>query len=68
MKFEEHSIFKDETFRSLVLTEACEIVNGTDVDPVRAKVLDSLLRCILSDVDPFWNRWRYIGEEQGWLK
>ncbi|MFN7937825.1 MAG: AAA family ATPase [Bryobacteraceae bacterium] len=29
---------------------------------------DRMLRSILGDLDPFWVRWRRVGEKYGWLK
>lgn len=37
------------------------------MDPKAAKALHEKLRGVLGDIDPFWGRWRFIGEKQGWL-
>jgi hypothetical protein len=29
--------------------------------------LDARLRQVLGDTDPFWVRWRFVGEKKGWL-
>jgi hypothetical protein len=52
----------------VVLQEAAEILSEEVIDHVRAKALDTQLRGLLGDTDPFWIRWRYVGEKQGWLK
>ncbi|WP_010106718.1 AAA family ATPase [Verminephrobacter aporrectodeae] len=49
------------------LQQAAEILSGRVPDPTRAKALDTQLRKLLGDTDPFWIRWRHIGEKQGWL-
>lgn len=50
-----------------VLKQAADILSEAVIDHVRAKDLDSKLRTLLGDTDPFWIRWRYVGEKQGWL-
>ena len=52
----------------VVLQEAAEILSEKVIDHDRAKKLDAQLRGLLGDTDPFWIRWRYVGEKQGWLK
>lgn len=52
----------------LVLQDAAEILSEKVIDAVRAKALDTQLRALLGDTDPFWIRWRYVGEKQGWLQ
>ncbi|MCW8165074.1 ATP-binding protein [Verminephrobacter aporrectodeae subsp. tuberculatae] len=49
------------------LQQAAKILSGRVTDPTRAKALDAQLRKLLGDTDPFWIRWRHIGEKQGWL-
>lgn len=51
-----------------VLQQAAEILSEKIIDPIRAKELDAQLRGLLGDTDPFWIRWRYVGEKQGWLE
>lgn len=29
--------------------------------------VDARLRLVLGDTDPFWARWRFVGEKKGWL-
>ena len=50
------------------LGKASEFLSGEARDPESAALLDQQLRTLLSDTDPFWARWRYVGERQGWLK
>ena len=52
----------------LVLQEAAEILSEQVIDHAKAKALDARLRGLLGDTDPFWIRWRYVGEKQGWLQ
>ena len=52
----------------LVLEEAAKILSEQLIDHGKAKELDSRLRGLLGDTDPFWIRWRYVGEKQGWLQ
>lgn len=49
------------------LLEAQDFLSSEAEDPGRARELDRRLREILSDVDPFWVRWRFVGERKGWL-
>jgi len=51
-----------------VLQEAAEILSEKVIDHDRATALDVQLRRLLGDTDPFWIRWRYVGEKQGWLQ
>jgi len=44
------------------------VVLGKVIDHAHAKALDAKLRGLLGDTDPFWIRWRYVGEKQGWLQ
>ncbi len=48
--------------------EAQDIVDEVVIDHEHAKALDAKLRLLLTDIDPFWIRWRYVGEKQGWLQ
>jgi hypothetical protein len=51
-----------------VLDEAARAIsNPASVDKARAQKLDQSLRKVLGDTDPFWVRWRYVGEQKGWL-
>lgn len=51
-----------------VLQDAAHILSEEVIDHDKAKALDAKLRTLLGDTDPFWIRWRYVGEKQGWLK
>jgi len=50
-----------------LLEEAGRLLAAEPVDPLKAKALHARLLGVLGDVDPFWIRWRHIGEKQGWL-
>ena len=50
------------------IQDAAEILSEQVIDHARAKALDARLRNLLGDTDPFWIRWRYVGEKQGWLQ
>lgn len=49
------------------LQEAADILSENVLDRERARALDARLRGLLGDTDPFWIRWRFVGEKQGWL-
>lgn len=51
-----------------VLQQAAKILSEEVIDHAKARALDAQLRTLLGDTDPFWIRWRYVGEKQGWLK
>jgi len=51
-----------------VLDEAAQVLSTSTVDEKVARQLDTKLRAVLGDIDPFWVRWRFVGEKQGWLK
>ena len=51
-----------------MLQQAALILSGKEIDHAKAKSLDTTLRGLLGDTDPFWIRWRYVGEKQGWLQ
>lgn len=50
------------------LRKATTVLATEPVDIAQAKALDTRLRSLLGDTDPFWIRWRYVGEKQGWLQ
>ncbi len=50
------------------LEQAAKILSEEVIDAELAKALDARLRTLLGDTDPFWIRWRYVGEKQGWLQ
>ncbi|WP_291982962.1 ATP-binding protein [Candidatus Accumulibacter sp. ACC005] len=51
-----------------VLQQAALILSEKEIDHAKATTLDASLRKLLGDTDPFWIRWRYVGEKQGWLQ
>ena len=51
-----------------VLEQAAQALSRPEPSKDEVMRLDGELRRILSDVDPFWIRWRYVGEKQGWLR
>ena len=51
----------------LALNEAAAVLSGPSIDVQQARAVDSKLRGLLRDTDPFWIRWQYVGEKQGWL-
>jgi len=50
-----------------VLGEASIALSDPDFDREKARELDTKLRRVLGELDPFWARWRYVGERKGWL-
>lgn len=50
-----------------VLEQAAKVLSEEILDKELAQSLDEKLRHLLGDTDPFWIRWRYVGEKQGWL-
>jgi hypothetical protein len=50
-----------------LLQRAGQILSVEQVSHDEARALDRELRGVLGDTDPFWIRWRYVGEKQGWL-
>jgi len=50
-----------------VLEEAAMALSDEGFDTRRAVELDRKLRTLLGDTDPFWLRWRFVGEKRGWL-
>ena len=50
-----------------VLERAAVALSDEGFDRRVAKRLDKDLRKVLGDTDPFWARWRYVGEKRGWL-
>ena len=51
----------------VLLEEAALALSEDDFDQDRARALDAKLRQVLGDTDPFWMRWRLVGEKKGWL-
>jgi hypothetical protein len=50
-----------------LLEKAAQVLADESFDHKQAKKLDAELRQVLGDTDPFWMRWRFVGEKQGWL-
>jgi hypothetical protein len=50
-----------------VLDEATRAMSDPGFNMEQARTIDAALRQVLSDTDPFWIRWRFIGEQRGWL-
>ena len=50
-----------------LLDQAAQVLVDASFDHKQAKKLDAELRKVLGDTDPFWIRWRFVGEKQGWL-
>ncbi len=49
------------------LEEAAQALSNENFSKDDAKALDQHLRGVLSDIDPFWMRWRFVAEKKGWL-
>lgn len=50
-----------------LLEQANAAMNSPNFGATEARQLDAQLRQLLGDTDPFWMRWRFIGEKRGWL-
>lgn len=50
-----------------VLADAALALSKEDFDSQKAKELHYRLGRVLSETDPFWLRWRFVGEKKGWL-
>ena len=51
-----------------VLEDAAVAMSAVAFDAREAQEVDRKLKSVLSDIDPFWIRWRYVAEKKGWLK
>lgn len=49
------------------LDKAKQAMNNGDLDAKTAREIHQELRTVLSELDPFWTRWRYIAEKRGWI-
>lgn len=49
-----------------VLAEAALAMSDASFDRKAARALHARLTAVLGDVDPFWIRWRHVGEARGW--
>ena len=63
--FDQKSGYAPETEHAL--ENAGLAMQSPDFDKGKAQKIDIQLRRLLSDIDPFWIRWRYICEKRGWL-
>ena len=50
-----------------VLEEAAQALSDEHFGKADALALEERLRSVLSDLDPFWMRWKFVGEKKGWL-
>jgi hypothetical protein len=50
-----------------VLEDAAIVLASEDAAHEEALAIDHRLRAVLGETDPFWIRWRYVGEKRGWL-
>jgi AAA domain, putative AbiEii toxin, Type IV TA system len=50
-----------------LLEEASHALGDEQLPATAARKLDHRLREVLGDTDPFWIRWRFVGEQRGWL-
>lgn len=50
-----------------VLERAAVVLSDDSFGKEQATALDAELRAVLSDTDPFWVSWRFVGERKGWL-
>ncbi|HEX7602419.1 MAG TPA: AAA family ATPase, partial [Polyangiaceae bacterium] len=49
------------------IDDATKALSDPTFDAARAQKIDASLRAVLGDTDPFWIRWRFVGEQRGWL-
>lgn len=50
-----------------LMERAANLLSAASVEKGEFRELDERLRETLSDTDPFWIRWRFVGEKKGWL-
>jgi hypothetical protein len=50
-----------------VLERAAVALSDESFGKEQAAALDAELRSVLSDTDPFWVSWRFVGDRKGWL-
>lgn len=50
-----------------VMEEAARALSNESFDREAARRIEGDLRKVLGETDPFWLRWRYVGEARGWL-
>jgi hypothetical protein len=51
-----------------ILQEASSALKNENISKSAAKKINDKLRSVLSDIDPYWMRWRSFEEKKGWLK
>lgn len=51
-----------------LIERAKKAVDDPKTDREKARRIHRKLRKVLSDLDPFWIRWRFIAEQRGWLE
>ena len=51
-----------------VIEQASKALADEHFDNAKARQIDGELRRLLGDTDPFWIRWRFVGEKRGWLR
>lgn len=51
-----------------VQEDAAQALRDENFNKDDAKAIDKRLREVLSDIDPFWMRWRFVAEKKGWLE
>lgn len=51
-----------------VLNDAGRALAGGRISAADARQLDKQLRQVLGDTDPFWIRWRYVGQKRRWWR
>lgn len=51
-----------------VIARAARLLDEPKVSTKEARAVDQALREVLGDTDPFWIRWRFVGEKRGWLR
>lgn len=50
------------------LNDASVALKRENLTKQEALALDTRLREVLGDTDPFWMRWRFVAEKKGWLE
>jgi hypothetical protein len=52
----------------IAINEAAMALSDENIVPERVFALEKKLHAVLGDLDPFWNRWRFVGEKRGWFR
>lgn len=50
-----------------ILQRATDAMKNGQMDRKDAREINEELKSVLSELDPFWMRWRYVAEKRGWL-